>query len=273
MLVKFDVTTRRGSVLTLEMEESENPIQVVDIEGLNPVNATLVSTSYAGLDGDQFQSARRGPRNIKIKLELDPDFETDTYTSLRQRLYSYFMPKSEIKLRFYMSSGLYVDITGHVESHDGPLFDQDPGVEISIMCFQPDFIDPRMITLSGVSVEDTTNTSIDYPGNVEAGTVLTLTINRALSDFSLYNLSEGDRLDQLDFAGELLAGDLLVISSLRGAKGITLTRAGASRSYLYGRTAQSGWIEFYEGINEFRMHAEGDPIPYQLEYMVRYGGL
>lgn len=255
------------------MQENEDPYQVADIDGLDPVKATFVSTSYAGQDGEQFQSARRGSRNIVIKLDLDPDFVENTYTTLRKDLYSYFMPKSMVKLRFYMTTGLFVDIDAYVETVSAPMFEQDPNVEISLMCFKSDFIDPRMVTLTGNTVSDGTNTPINYPGSVEAGLVMTMSVNRNLDSFSMYNIGEDGVLQQVDFSTDLIAGDILVISSLRGSKGITLTRSGVSSSVLYGRSAQSGWIELSEGVNNFRIYAIGDPVPYELEYVVRYGGL
>jgi hypothetical protein len=273
VLNKVDVTNRKGDVLSLEMEENDSGYQINTIDGLDPVPANLVSTSYANTDGEQFQSAKRGARNVKIKLDLDPDFIDDTYTSLRQGLYSFFMPKSQISMRFYMSTGLYVDIIGYVEEMSSPMFQQDPNVDISIMCFQPDFIDSRIVTIEGLTVDDSTNTEIDYPGTIETGTVLTLNVNRVLAAFTIYNMDEAGNLSQLDFDGSLLNGDQLIISSLRGSKGITLIRASVSSSYLYGRSAQSSWIEFLEGLNEFRVYAPGDPVPYELEYIVRYGGL
>lgn len=273
MLSKIDITNRRGNILSLEMEENDSGYQINRVDGLDPVKAVFVSTSYATSDGEHFQSAKRGARNIKIKLDLDPNFDPHTYETLRQTLYSYFMPKAQISLRLYLTSGLYLDIVGHTEEMSSPLFEQDPNVDISIMCFQPDFLDPRIITVEGDTVDDNTNITIDYPGTVETGTVLTLNLNRDLDEFTIYNMDESGKLYQMDFSGELLDNDILVVSSLRGSKGITLTRASVSSSYLYGRSAQSSWIEFGEGLNEFRVYAEGDPIPYELEYIVRYGGL
>lgn len=270
---KLDITNARGNVLSLEIEEDDGPYQVNSIEGLDPGKAALVSSSYAGADGGVFQSATRPPRNIVIKLDLDPDFDPTTYESARSELYKWFMPKATITQRYYLSTGLYLDIEGIVESNDSPIFDEDPDVTISVMCYDPDFIDGRMITVPGTSVDDTTSTEIDYPGSVEAGTVLTIHFNRSVSEFSVYNIDEGGNIQQLNFSGTLLDGDELVISSLDGNKGITLTRAGVSSSYLYGRTAQSSWIKLFEGLNQFRVFAEGDPIPYDLEYRVRYGGL
>lgn len=275
MLTKVDITNSRGSILSLPMDEDDaiNGYQVNDIDGLDPVKATLVASSYAGADGENFQSAKLPARNIKIKLDLDPDFNPKTYRDLRNDLYAWFMPKAQINLKFHLSSGLIVNIDGIVEEMSSPLFQNDPNVEISIMCFKPDFLDLQMVTISGHTVADTTNTVIDYPGSVEAGTVVTLNFNRAVSEFSIYNRDEGGNLQQLDFSGSLLNGDQLVVSSLRGSKGITLTRSSVTSSYLYGRSPQSSWISFVEGNNQFRVYAMGDPIPYTLEYVARYGGL
>lgn len=271
MLTKIEVTNSRGNILTLPMDDDDSEYVVANIDGLDPVDATLISSEYAGVDGAVYQSARRGPRNIVMKLDLDPD--TSTYTTLRQALYTYFLPKSQIKLRLYQDNGLYVDINGVVEKMPAPLFVQQPTVDVSVMCYMPDFTDPRIVDLAGSTVSGTTNTVIAYPGNVETDTVVTVNVNRAVSDLTIYASDESGTLRQLDFSAALLAGDVLVISSLQGAKGITLTRAGVASSLLYGRSAQSNWIQLFPGNNNFRIFAPGDPIPYVLEYVVRYGGL
>jgi hypothetical protein len=259
--------------LTLSMEEDDGFYQVADIGGLDPVKANLSSSSYAGRDGERFQTARRSARNITIKLDLDPDFNPKSFTELRQDLYTYFMPKSEIRIRFYQTTGLYVDILAVVEEMSSPLFEQDPVVNISLMCFNPDFVDPNVVQLEDFTVNDLTTTEIDYPGSVETGVVLTLNLNRDIDEFTIYNTGEDGIPTQLVFQGELLEDDVLVVSSVRGSKGIKLTRLGVTSSFLYGRQAQSTWIELMEGLNQFRVYAEGDPIPYVLEYSVKYGAL
>lgn len=273
MLKQLDIKNRRGATLVLPMEENNSGYQVANIDGLNPVKATLVSSSFAGLDGAQFQSATRGPRNIKLSLDFQPDFQTETYTSLREKLYSFFMTKSTVNLRFYKTSGLYLDIEAVVEDVVAPMFEKDPDATISLMCFQPDFIDGRKIILEGATVSNDTVEEIVYPGTVESGTVLTLNANRTIPEFTIYNTAEDGMLYQLDFTREVIPGDKLIISSLRGAKGITLIRSGVSSSYLYGKSAQSSWIELFEGVNQFRVYCPGDPVPYELEYVVRYGGI
>lgn len=271
MLHKIDITNRRGMTLSLDLFEDESAYQV-EVEGLDPVKANLVSTSYSRQNGEQYQGSTRGPRDVKMTFDLQPDGET-TFTSLRTDLYKYLLPQSEVNMRFYLESGLYLDLKGVVESHSSPSFKEDPMVVVLLRCFQPDFLDPRVVILSGNTVDGVVNTPIAYPGNLEASTIIRMFVNRELEDFSIYNTPEDGILRQFDFSGELIAGDELIISSIKGAKGITLKRASVSSPYLWGMTPQSAWIELFEGVNQFRIYASGDPVPYELEYVVRYGGI
>ncbi len=272
MLKQVRVTNRRSMSLTFEVFENDSGYQI-QVDGLGPVKATLSSSSFAGLDGSQYQSARREARNLKIKFDLEPDFVTDTYTSLRKQLYAYFLPKAQITLRFIDTSGLQLDIVGVVEDHTPAMWEADPTVEISVMCFQPDLVDPRIFSLSANTTSGLTTQAINYEGDIDVGTVLTLNANRTISSFSMYNNGEDGIAQQFDFNAGLIAGDVLVVSSLRGNKGITLTRAGISSSYLYGHPSTSGWIYLTQGINQFRVYTTGAAVPYVLEYRTRYGGL
>lgn len=272
MLNRLDVTNKRSMTLSLDMFENNNGYQIVDIEGLDPVKAKLVSTSYPGVNGEQYQTSTRGARDIKIILDLQPD-GLDTFYSLRKNLYTYFMPQSQVGMRFSLDSGLNLELVGIVEEHSSPQFKEDPGVEITLRCFQPDFLDPNVVIRSGNTVSTSTNTTIEYPGNLEASTIFRLYLNRSLSDFTIYNTPEDGIVRQLDFSAALIAGDELIISSVKGSKSITLKRSGISSSLLVGRSPQSAWIELYEGNNQFRVYTPGDPVPYELEYVVRYGGI
>lgn len=272
MLRKVDVVTRRGTTLSLDLFENDSGYQV-EVEGLNPVKAELSSSSYVGMEGEEFQSSRRGKRQIKFKFDLQPDFVADTFATLRRRLYDYLMPETTVKLRFHLDTGLYVDIDAVVEDHSSPMFSEDPEVQVVLICFKPDFIDPNRVEFEGSTVSTSAITEINYPGTIDIGVVVTMHINRNVEGFTIYNTTEDGVLSQLDFSYPLINADELVISSLKGSKGITLTRAGTSSSLLYGRSAQSKWINFSQGINEFRVYTPGDPVPFTLEYLVRYGGL
>lgn len=273
MLTKVEVRTRQGNLLTLELSDISDGIIVEEIEGLDPVKATLVSSSFASMDGEFYQSSRRETRNIKFKLGLDPDPSLETVRDLRKRIYSFFMTKSEVKLRFYTSDGLDVEIVGRVEECKTALFSQFPAVDISVVCFDPDFYDPVPEVVIGMSTDDAGPTAIDYSGTAETGIKLTLNVDRTLAEFAVYSTPPNDETRTMEFMAPLVAGDVLVISTVPGAKGATLTRAGVDTPILYGISPQSNWIELEPGVNQVQVYAEGAGIPVVIEYVNKHGGL
>jgi hypothetical protein len=278
VLARVEIQTTRGTQLNLPLVDPQNGFVIADIDGLNPVKAILVSSTFAGVDGEKPHPSgfRRDKRNIKLKLDFDPDYLTTTVEGLRQQLYAVLMPKSEVNLRFVSDTGVYVDIWCVVESFDDPIFSKDPDANISLIAYEPDFVNPNQVSLTGNTVSDATTTDISYLGTVDTGIDLTIAINRAVSAFSIYNTQPSGKTEQLDFASvtAFSAGDSLRISTVSGAKGAWLTRAGVVTSLLYGISMQSPWLVLDgPGINKFRVFATGAAIPYTLKYFTRYGGL
>lgn len=273
MLVRVEVRTSQGALLTLPLDDVSSGLVVENIDGLDPVKATLVSSSFAGADGEQYHSSRRDSRNLKLKIGLEPDYVTTMVGDLRKRLYGFFMPKTQVSLRFVMDDGLYVDILGRVESFLTPLFAKDPAVDISLMCYDPDFLDPNPVTASGMSTADSTEVLFPYVGTVETGLLLTLRPDRDVNAFTFYHRPPDGTLRTLDFSIPLVAGDVLAISTVTGAKGVTLTRSSTQSSALYGVSPQSNWLEFQPGDNFLRLYASGAAFPFDLSYTTRYGGL
>lgn len=273
MLTKVEVRTPQGTLLNLPLQDVSNGFIIEDIKGLGPVKATLVSSSFAGMDGQQFQSSRRESRNIVMKIGLEPDYSVDSVEDLRHRLYEFFMPKAQVDLRFCMSNTLELDISGRVETFEEPLFTDEPAADISILCFDPDLYDATPVSISGNTVSNLTETTISYSGTVETGIEFELDVNRSLSEFTIYHRPPGSSVRQLDFAASLVSGDVLKISTVPGSKYAKLTRTGTESSILYGVSPQSNWIELQPGDNQIRVYAEGAAIPFTMAYTTRYGGL
>lgn len=273
MITKFDATNRQGSLLTFQMEDISNGYSVQEIQGLGPVKATLVSTSFAGMDGEQPQSSRREIRNIVLKIGIETDFLTNSVDELRQALYGYFMPTSEVNLKFYKPNGLIVSIDGVVETCEPDIFTQDPTVDVSIICYSPDFVVPTVTHRTGNTVSTTADTTIKYNGSVKTGYVLTLNVDRTLSDFSIYHTPPDGEIRTMDFSGSLVSGDVVTISTVFGDKGATLVHLGTTTSVLYAVSPQSVWSEFQPGDNYFRVYAAGAGVPYTIDYYERYGAL
>lgn len=282
MLVAVEVTNSQGDVLSLPLEDLDVGYILQKVEGLDPVHATLVSSSFANLDGAQYNSSRREPRNIKFEIGLEPTFDTNTVRTLRKALYNFFMPKTQVSIRFktfdefdtdIISQNQAVDILGRIETFEGPIFEKDPIVTISFMCFDPDFLDPNPVVINGNTVADNTEIVVPYDGSVETGILLTLNVNRALPSFTVYHRPPDGTLRMMDFTQPLANLDTLKISTLVGSKFVTRTRAGVDSPLLYGLTPQSNWLELLPGDNFFRVYAVGAAVPYSLQYTKRHGGL
>jgi hypothetical protein len=273
MLTQVEVRTTQGDLLILPLDDVSAGLILEQIEGLDPVKATLVSSSFARLDGEQYHSSRRETRNLKFRLGLEPDYIVDSVQDLRQRLYTFFMPKSEVILTFRDSNNSSVVIRGRVETFETPFFTKEPAVDISIICFDPDFIDNTQILLSSGTVATEVETLIDYEGSVDSGLVFILNADRAISEFTIYQRSSGGLLKQLDFSAPLIAGDQLIINTVPGIKGAWRTRSGTQSSVLYGISPQSSWITLTPGDNYLRVYATGVAIPFNISYNRRYGGL
>ena len=273
MLLAIAATNSQGAVLNIPLGSVSGGIALQNIDGLDPVKATLVSSSFANLDGAQYHSSRREPRNIKLTMGLDSNYAGDSVQNLRKRLYTFFMPKAQVTLRFYSDDGTYVDILGRVESLDTALFTKEPAVDISLVCFDPDFQDPTTVIFNGTSTAGSLETTISYNGTIETGVIFKFLPTRSVSAFTIYHRPPDGTLRTLEFSYPLVANDIVTIKTQAGNKSASLTRAGNTSSILYALTPQSNWLALQSGTNYLRIYALGADIQYTLEYTNRYGGL
>lgn len=276
MLTRVEVRNDHGNLLNLSLQEILGGFIVEEIQGLDPVAATIVSSSFAQLDGEQYQSSRREKRNLVMRLALEPGVdEASSVQAMRSTLYKYFMPKQKVRLRFFSIGFPTVDIEGRIESFDAPQFVQEPTATISILCLDPDFKSQYLIYQSGNTVGSVAETTLNYAGSVETGFLFKLNVNRPISEFTIYHRPASDSLRVMEFqtAEPLRAGDVISISTQPGDKYATLTRAGIVTSVLYCVSSQASWSNLFPGPNKLRIFAEGAGIPYTIEYYTKFGGL
>jgi Phage tail protein len=273
LLTQVEVRNSAGTVLTLPIGQSFGGYFLKGITGLDPVKATIVTSSYADRDGAEYESARRDIRNPVLSIGFDPDWVTQTPKTLRDNLYNWFMTKSQVELRFYEDSGLVVTIVGRVESNSAPRFTSDPDSTISVICPIPDFQGMTNNLISGTSVATGVESALTYVGTSETGFVLDVNVNRAISGFSMYARGVDGAQYELDFSASLVAGDIVEISTVIGNKYATLTRAGVQSSLLYGISPSSPWLTLQPGINNLRLLIPGAAIPYTIAYTDKYGAL
>jgi hypothetical protein len=273
MLVQVEARSSQGTSLMLPLEDISNGFALEDVGGLDPVKATIVSSSFAQIDGTQPQSSSRESRNITLKIGLEPDYSAETVQDLRDNLYDFFMTKEFVELHFYDSGGRVVQAYGQVESCTTPLFTKDPEVNISIICFDPDFVELDPIGLAGATVSDTTETLVSYKGTSPTGIQLVIHVDRSMSGFTVYNRLPGNITQTFDVALPLVSGDEFTINTVSGSKGATLVHGGVTSQPLYSISPQADWVFFKKGDNYIRVHASGAAVPFDINYYNRYGGL
>ena len=261
------------SSLQLPLQDPSQGYYIQEIEGLTPVEASIVTTKTATRNGVQYQASSQEGRSIVLHLGLDPDYISNTAASLRRALYARLMPGREVTLRFTMDNHPIVEIVGRVESFQAAIFSQDTDSVVSILCMDPDFISTTLTSFSGNSTSGTTDSVITNNGDVPVGFLFTLAVNRTITEFSIVHSGADNVLHNMDFAAPLLAGDILEINTIPGQKGAWMTRGTARASVLYGVSPESPYFQLQPGANNFRTKIAGATIPYTVRYTERFGGL
>lgn len=274
---RVEVINPQGDLLTFTLDDISSGYTVEDITGLDPVKATIVSSGFAGLDGEQYQASSRGSRNVVISLGYSQNFSTgQTIRDLRSRLYQFFMPTYEVKLIFYMSDGLVVTTIGRVESCEAPPFTREPQMTVSIICHDPDFIDTDPVVIDDVfTTTDTTPSVIEVAGSVQTGlTSLSFTAALDFNEFSIYHTTPSGEVKTMLISAPFLLGDVINLCTVRGKKNLTLTRGGVTTSILWAVSPEANWVLLERGENQFYLNASTtDPSPVTISYNNRYGGL
>jgi hypothetical protein len=274
MIEKVEIRTAQGGLLTLPLQDISEGFVVQDIDGLDPVDAVLVFSSFAGQDGSQFQSARRENRYLTLRIKYEPDPAVTTASKLRQKLYGYLMPKSVVQLRFYDDElPAPVNILGRVSKFNSPRFVKDPDATIELTCEIPDFDTLVTKTFGANSTSGTTETTRTYDGSVETGVLFRFEIDRNISGFTIYATDESNTQRSLVFTDLLEEDDVIEISTRPGNKYARRTRAGVTESVLHAVSPSSNWINLYPGTNKIRVLVPGAGIPWTMEYTDKYGAL
>lgn len=278
MITSVRFANTRNMFLDVPLADRGTGYVIKSIEGLDPVKAAIVSSAFGTLDGAEFGSARRESRNIVVRMAFTPDFKNTSVASLRRQLYNYVMPKEEVSLHFYMDDFDHaVHISGRVESLEAPLFAKEPSVDISIICFDPDF--ELAVVRQSDSAAVTTNTNagaidINYEGTSPTGMTIELRPPTDLSSITIQNRPLGAGYQTMRIAGSIKAGERFQLITTPGEKAARIfDAAGATRSILYGVDPTADWPTLYPGVNSLRVYTPLAPFHLYYDYRPAYGGL
>ena len=250
-------------------------IQIRNIDGLDPVKASVNTSPYGSVDGASFVGASVLTRNIVLTLHPNPDWDNWTHEVLRRLVYSYFMPKRPTRLVFYSDDMVPVEISGVVEDISNNIFSKDPELNVSIICPDPYFtaLDPTVLT--GLTNDDAI--IVDYQGSVEAGmhVKVTATADPAPSDIGI---QIGDpSITYFAVLATVNPTMYFEMSSLPMRKYVQNVNIGTGviTNLLSKVHVQEGslWPSFQPGENEFSVITDHGAHDWELTYFERFGGL
>jgi hypothetical protein len=255
-------------------------IQIRNIDGLDPVVASVGTTPYGSSDGEAYVGSSVLSRNLVLTLHPNPDWVNYSPEALRRLLYSYFMPKQALRLLFLSDDMQDVEIRGIVESFAANQFSKDPEYLASVICPDPYFSATTPVVLTGQAND--ADLDIEYGGNIPGGIQVevdwrsgtnptAITIEIGNPDLSTFEVSVADIVS---------AANYFRMSSFPRSKYVeNVYTSGANKgkiiSLLSNVTVQEGstWPMLQPGTNSFAIGTDHGVQDWQLVYYEKFGGL
>jgi hypothetical protein len=256
--------------------EETDLIQIRNITGLDPVKATVNTSSFGSVDGVAYLGSNVPSRNIVLTIHPNPDWDTWTFERLRRLLYSYFMPKQLSRLVFYSDDIPPVEIFGYVEDYNVNPFSRDVEIQVSIICPYPYFTAVNPTVVTGQSTRDNSNpVEIEYNGSIDTGINVELT---RISDPAptFVSIQSGDpSISTYRVTASVSATTYFLMNSIPGqryAQNVSLS-TGVITNLLSKIIDGSTWPTLQPGTNDFSVITDQGAQDWQLTYFELYGGL
>ena len=271
----LSVENEAGNRLTLTQDESN--YQIVEIDGLNPANGIINTSTVAGMDGGKFSSSKLDMRNLVITVRINGDVERN-----RLRLYQFFRTKHWCKV-YYKNGSRDVYIEGYVETNECGLFTDSEQMQISIVCPDPYFksmseiytdisevlgmfVFPFAFGADGIIPDTITDEAIEFSsytknritniynaGGDDTGLIIVITATGTVKNPTIYNV---DTREGFSLKIDLVANDVITINTNKGQKGVTLQRNGVISSQINAVQRDSVWLNLASGENQFIYEAD-----------------
>lgn len=304
MIKAITVTNYLGDSIRLELARPEESGFVVkSVTGLGPGAANINTTEVSTNDGGLYNSSRLPARNIVITLGF---LWKDSIEDVRQKSYKFFPIKKRLTL-LIETDNRSAEIEGYVESNDPDIFSKEEGSDISIICPNPFFysagengnnttvfygIEPMFefpfsneslseCLLEMGAIRNQTENVITYDGDSEIGVTITIHAVGEASKITIYNTGtreimriDTDKIAQFTGSG-IVAGDDIVICTVKGSKSIILQRAGKSINILNCLEKNADWFQLAKGDNIFAYTAESGSsnLQFKIENRIIYEGV
>lgn len=304
MIKSVTVVNYLGESFKMElMRPEESGFIIQSITGIGPVKANINNTELSTGDGAVYNSSRLTVRNIVFKLCFLPN---PTIEHTRQKSYKYFPVKKPIKLIFETDNRVS-ECSGYVESNEPDIFSKQETTQISIVCSDPNLYsageDSLNVTVfSGIEalfefpfgnesltenliefgeIQNNAERTIVYNGDSEIGITISIYALGDVTNVSIYNSGtresmtiDTDKLKKLTGSG-IIAGDQIIVSTVKSNKSITLLRNGVYTNILNVLDRNADWFQLTKGDNIFVYVAEtgSSNLQFRIENQTVYEGV
>lgn len=301
MIRSVKITNCLGDSIILDLLRPDlSGFQVFKIDGLGPVKADINTIEIASSDGESFNMARLGSRNIVMNLGF---LESPTIEDTRLKSYKYMPIKKPLTLTIETENRT-AEIQGYVESNEPDIFSKTESTVVSIVCPNPYFysLESKETVFSGIEskfefefennsltedmiefgiIENLTEQTVYYSGDAETGVSIIIHALGEAENITIYNTGTResmkiitDKLALLTGSG-LIAGDEISISTIKGSKTIYLLRNGILTNILNCLDKAANWFQLSKGDNIFTYIAEsgGTNLQFRIISKVIYEGL
>lgn len=250
-----------------QLELTHNEAYVVkSVLGMDPPDAVVNTTKYAGQDGSAYNSSYMNQRVITITMAINHPAEQN-----RIALYGFFRSKFPVKI-FYKTETRDVWIEGYVQTFSVAYFDKKETAQITIICPSP-YLRSRFPVHDGFdNIEDLFEFPFSLPaagevfsnvvhglfesvinyGDLETGLIITITALGEVISPRIQNLTSGKFFDLLT---TMESGDVIIINTNRGEKSVKKIHNGVTTNLIAYRSRGSEWITLLPGDNIFSVSA------------------
>ena len=285
MIRAVTVTNYLGESKRFELAFPEKSGVIIQkISGLGPSKADINVTETSTNDGALFNSAHVTARNIVLSLKLLPNPQVE---DTRQETYKYFPIKQRVTL-IVETDNRICETYGYVESNEPDIFNKSETTQISIVCpdsyfyssgsngtdvttfygaessfefpFSNESTTQKLIMFG--SIKNTTEEVVYYSGDAEVGIVIKIHAVAEVKNITIYNAKTREimridttKLERLTGNG-IIAGDEIIISTIKGDKSVTLLRNGIYTNILNCLDKNSDWFQLVKGDNIFYYTAD-----------------
>lgn len=251
---------------------------LLDLEGVGPVPATVSYSEHAMIPGGRFQSANTQVRNIVLRVGISPDYAAGkTGQELRRELYKVAIPGTNVRVRLYNDERYEMRTDGVIETAEPVIFSKDPEVQISIICPSPFFRAP-----GDTVIEDLPPSThrFNYDGEVPRGLQIDVKVLTTIYWINVQDtrlpLADDRPRPNIRISARFDPGDNVRIRTGQGSKEVSQRDSNmVFKNRLIGRVSpgEGGWPILNPGENRIRVEgSQSDSLRWDLTLIRSYGG-